>query len=76
MEDIKKDKPIHKLIPNKRPPRSDGKWGPAFDTLDKLYCGADAYRRGVKIEGMNVGDAKATCPTCLKALKKIESEAK
>jgi len=54
-----KNRPIHKLRDDL--PRS---------IVARTFCGVDPYRRGVRTEGVNVGQSKATCKACLK----IEAE--
>jgi hypothetical protein len=39
-------------------------------------CGVDPCRRGVQTEGVNVGQAKATCPDCLRVAAKEEAAKK
>lgn len=48
-----KNRPIHKLRPR-------GKSVVAF-----TYCGVEPCRKGVRTEGVNVGQMKATCKHCL-----------
>lgn len=49
-----KNRPIHKMRPGK-------------SLVVSTYCYADPYRRGVRTEGINVGQLKATCKHCLRA---------
>lgn len=48
--------PIHKLTPATRK-----------SVVARTFCGVDPCRRGVRTEGVNVGQSKATCKACLKA---------
>lgn len=62
--------PIHRLQP-KTPEQRRKPWLAS----DRTWCGADAYRRGVKVEGVNAGDSDATCPACLNKQAEADAEA-
>lgn len=54
-----KNRPIHKLTPATRK-----------SVVARTFCGVDPCRKGIRTEGVNVGQSKATCKACLK----IEAE--